>query len=275
MPPTNLNNIELHHKPASRQVGLPLLARLILVSNFLPEAFSFYLGGLRLTITRLLLLCAFPIVLCRLGARIADGSYRVVPSDVFVVMAASWMFLAVGEIDGFDSAVAHSGPVALEFCIGYWSMRLLLTEHGHAGAVIKLLCTTIAVVAALGILDPLTDHYVIREWADKTTGYVQVLEGGGLEHRHGILRAMGSVEHPILFGFICGLGFLLSVGSKTGGRKLTAVICALGALLSFSSAPLLGIAVGAGLLVYNRLLSRFLWRWRALLTVLLMAFIGM
>lgn len=271
MTPTNPNLHEPRYRPASSRVRLSLLVRLIVVFNFLPEPFSFYLGGLRLTVTRVLLLCAVPIVLSRLGAKISNGTYRFIPSDFLVVMAGGWMFIAVGQIDGIGDAVAHCGPVALEFCIGYWSMRLLLTEYGHAGAAVKLLCTTIAVVAALGMLDPLADHYVIREWSSKLTGYVLVMQGGGLEHRHGILRATGPVEHPILFGLICGIGFLLSIGS---GRKLTAVICAVGALLSFSAAPLQGIAVGGGLLVYNRLLSGFLWRWRALLIVILTAFIG-
>jgi hypothetical protein len=252
-------------RPAIRTVSLPRFVKLIIISNVLPETFSFYIGDLRLTVTRLLFLVLTPTLFYRLFKKISAGRYRFVPSDLAVVLAGIWMFVGPGVIDGFGAAVAHSGPVALEFCIGYWSMRLLLSEQGHAWSAVNLLCSTISVVALLGLLDSVTDKYLVREWSMAVTGYVQPLSGGGLEHRlFGLLRAMGPLEHPILFGLACGLGVLLAASLPVRTRYLKIIVCSAGAFLSFSSAPLQGVLIGGALLLYERVLSRFNKRWSIL-----------
>jgi hypothetical protein len=251
-------------------VSLPFVVKLMLIFNFLPDALSFFIGGMRLTVVRVLFLWSTPVLLSRLATRIAEGTYRIIPSDVFVILAGMWMFVSAAQVDGIQSSFAHSGPIALEFCVGYWSMRLLLTTPEHTRRAASLLCNTITFVALLGIMDSLTNHYVIREWLNTVLHSNLVMDGGGLERRHGILRATGPVEHPILFGFICGIGFLLSVSSR---RMALAVICGVGTVVSFSAGGVLATAFGAALIAYDFVFSNVKMRWRILIGMLVIAFL--
>jgi hypothetical protein len=132
---------------------------------------------------------------------------------------------------------------------------------------VEILCHAIAVVALLGLLDPLTNHGFIHEFAADLTGYVKVNSGGEWAdaYRWGLLRASGPVEHPILFGVICAFGFLLAMTSPIRARRPTIFACCLGLLASLSSAPIQAAVLSVGLLSYDRILSGFRSRWRILI----------
>jgi hypothetical protein len=251
-----------------QRIALPPFIGLIIASTFLPEAFSFFVVGLRLTVTRVALLLLAPLLVVLFAQKVTAGRYRLVLSDLLVMLAGGWMFIGPGATEGILDALRHSGPVALEFCIGYWSTRLLLSKHGHALSAIGWLCGVISVVALLGMLDSMRHHYVVHEWASALTGYngyhgVFAWSPGRL----GFLRAKGPLEHPIAFGFACGVGLLLAAAVRMFGRVLKVIACAMGALASFSSAPLQGVILGVVLLVYDRFLGRVRGRWVGLIVL--------
>ncbi len=244
----------------------PFALTLVVLTLFFPVEASFYIMGLRLTATRLVFLVLAPILVAQFFSRVSNNRYRFVLSDLFVVLTGFWFIFAPSNVIGLPDALNHAGPEALEFCIGYFATRLLLSKHGQALSIVQLLCRVIAIVALVGLLDPLTGHSVSHEFLGRLTGYVTPGLGGD-EYRMGILRASGPVEHPIWFGFICGMGLLMATSLPLRSRRFIAVASSLGLVMSISSAPLQCTFLGFGLLVYNRLTSGIRFKWMVLISV--------
>jgi hypothetical protein len=244
--------------------ALPLYLKLVLFSVFLPEGLSFFIAGLRLTFVRLLFLLFTPMVFARLFAKMGSDRYRFVASDLFVPLMSFWMFLGPAVVRGVGDALQHSGPDVLEILIAYLSTRVLLTERGHALAFARLLCIVIAVVAVDALLDTATGIYLTRTVADTLTGYGKNWSVAD-EHRFGLLRAAGPIAHPILFGFMSCTGLLLSVVQTGSGMRTCTYLCAMGVVISFSSAPQQCALMGLGLLAYGRMFPNFSGKWNLLL----------
>src|SRR6266851_7143378 len=203
---------------ARNEAALPLALKLIAITTFLPEELSFYILGLRFTAIRLILIVLTPLLLIRLGQRLAAGRYRFVLSDIFVFLEGFWMIYAPANVVGVGQALNHAGPTALEFCVGYMATRLLLSEHGHALSFAALLCRVIAIVALLALLDPLTNRSLIHYLASQLTGYQKPLVTVDI-YRLGLLRATGPIEHAILFGFACAVGLLIAASIPIRSRS--------------------------------------------------------
>ena len=240
--------------------ALPLSLKLVLMSVFLPEAMSFFVAGLRLTATRVIFLVLAPVVFIRFGQKIATGRYLFVASDVFVPLASLWMFLGPTVVNGLDDALTHSGPVVLEYLIGYLATRVLLTHDGQALSFVSFLCVAICVVVLDASLDTLTGRYLTREVVPMITGFQPPFHPADA-FRFGLLRATGPIEHPILFGFICAIGLLFASAADIALRPLCIVVCALGVVIAFSSAPEQSVLMGFAFLVYGRMAAGMAGRW--------------
>lgn len=247
-----------------KAVKMPLALTMIVVGLFIPQELSFYLFGLRLTVVRFLFLLLVPVLVAKAAGRLSAGRLRILPSDLLVIMTGFWLIYAPANLDGLALALNHAGPTALEFCIGYMSTRILLSERGQALQFANLLCRAISVVALLGALDPLTNHFLVRDLAGQIgEPNVRLLDwlANPDAYRLGLMRAMGPIEHPILFGFVCSVGVILAVAVPVRARVINVLACTLGAVLAFSSAPIQGMFMGFGLLAYNRLLWNVRRRW--------------
>jgi hypothetical protein len=244
---------------------MPFVLTLIVIGLFIPEELSFYMFGLRLTVVRLIFLLLTPVLLTRSIKKVSAGRYRFVLSDFFVVLTGFWLICAPANVDGLMSALNHEGPLVLEFCIGYMATRILLTEHGHALSFVDVLCRAIAVMALVGILDPVMNHRFAHDLAAQLGTPMHSIASWEDAHRLGLLRATGPIEHPILYGFICVVGVLLAASIPIRGRRFAIFSCSLGAIFAFSSAPIQTLVVGLGLLTYNHIFSRFSFRWPALI----------
>lgn len=255
--------------PVGKVAAAPLALTLIVITTFLPEELSFDVFGLRLTVTRLIFLVLTPVLAVRLGQKMGAGRYRFLLSDLLVVVTGIWMILAPANIDGIGPALNHAGPLVLEFCISYFAMRILLSEHGQALSLATLLCRVIAVVALLGLLDPLTNQYFVRSLASELTGIVKGSTWLLAEdsHRLGLLRSSSTIEHPILFSAVCGVGLLIAASIPFRGRAFVIGSCVLGAIFAFSSAPIQSIFLGFALIGYGRMMGNTPFRWLALVAI--------
>ena len=230
---------------------LPFVLTLILFGLFIPEELSLYLFGLRLSVIRLIFLLLVPVLLVKGWKKLSAGLYRFVPSDLFVIAAGFWLIYAPANIDGFLPALNHAGPTVLEFCVGYCVTRIMLWGSDAALSFAKLLCRTIAVVALIGVLDPMTNHRFVHDLAAQLTAPMHSIELWEDAYRLGLLRATGPVEHPILFGFVCAIGVLIAISVPGRGRLFVILACGVGAMISLSSAPIQIMIMGLGLLTYD------------------------
>jgi hypothetical protein len=241
-------------------VKVPLVLVLIALTMFLPEEASFYFGGFRMTMYRLLLLLIMPAILFRFVRLMVSGNYRFVWSDVLVPVTGLWMFVGPAEIDGFDRTIVYSGATAMEFCIPYMATRVFLTERGQAVALVRILCIVIATIGVLAIFDELSRRFVLREFVGSLTGYHKKFNYPDLV-RGSFFRAASSLEHPIALGNVCLYGLLMATTMRGALQKFMLAGSAVGLALSVSSAPISGFIVGLGSLLYNKLMRNVPFRW--------------
>jgi O-antigen ligase/polysaccharide polymerase Wzy-like membrane protein len=260
---------------AKAGTAAPLLVKLVAISTFLPEELSFYLSGLRLTLTRLILIIITPLLIVRFSQKVIAGRYRLVVSDILVIFAGFWMIYALANVIGLPDSLNHAGPSALEFCIGYMTTRFSLREHGQALSFANLVCCVIAVSALLALADPFAGHYFTHDVASLLTGYRRAITMGLDDmYRMGLFRAEGPLEHPILFGLTCAVGLLIAVGTPIRARRLTIIACGLGLLIAVSSAPIQGAIMGLVLLAYGRVSANVPGRWLLLVFIAALGGLG-
>jgi hypothetical protein len=130
----------------------------------------------------------------------------------------------------FGSAIHHNAPAAAEYCGGYFSTRVLLSKPGQALKFVGLLCHVIAIVGLFAIPDVLGNGPVIH----KMLGHHYVM---ATQHRWGLARAAGLLDHPILLGIVCAVGLLLATGSAVRAKWPIIAACGLGTFLSLSGGP--------------------------------------
>ena len=245
--------------------ALPFSLTLLILSLCVPAELSFYLFGLRLTVTRLLLLLLTPVLVVKAAQKLSSRRYRFVLSDLFVPLSGFWMVWAATNVNGLAEALHHAGPDVLEFVVAYMATRLLMSRHGHALAFADLLCQAIAVVAMLGLLDTLTGFYFTHEFFSRMTGAKPPVGDFWADaHRLGFLRASGPIEHPILFAFMCVIAALIALSIPVRNRILVISTCSLGAFFSFSAGPFQCLLLGGCLKLYDRIFRAYSFRWAAL-----------
>ena len=132
------------------------------------------------------------------------GSVRV-PSDLVAGFAAIWIVLAGSVTDGLAIGLKSGGVLALEFTGTYYVFRHLLGPVNSSVRVVKFSCMLIIVVVGLALLDPLTQRLFTHNFVNALTGYVKEAYDLGSESifRNGLVRAMGPLEHSILFAAVC------------------------------------------------------------------------
>jgi hypothetical protein len=249
---------------AHRSAVLPVTLTLIAVTLFTPVELSFYIFGLRLSPTRFIFIAIAPYLMVKLFQKIGQDRYRFVRSDLFFGLTAIWMIYAPANIDGLLPAITHAGPEVLEIFIAYLAARTLLSEPGQAQRFIERLCQVIAAAAIIALLDPLTGQYVSKELSAQLTGYPRYFTRWDDAYRLGLLRAAGPVEHPILLGFVCAVGVLLSATGTMRARHVILIASLAGAFFSFSSAPVQSLILGFGLIYYAKFSAGIPYRWTIL-----------
>ena len=251
----------LPQKVGPRSAGAKSISpalKMIAFALFLPEEFSFYLFEFRLTLIRLILFLLTPVLLVHFIQLLASGRRHLVFSDILIVLTGAWMIVAPAVVVDLGYSLHHSAQSAVEFCGSYLAGRILLSERGQTLSFVNLLCHVIAIVAFLGVLDILSGRSIIHDFLGPLSGYREL---GMEKDRLGLFRAMGPMDHPIIFGSVCVFGFLLALTSPIRAKGLTIAASGLGILSSLSSGPIQGAIFGLGLVAYDSILPRFRGRW--------------
>ena len=258
----------IHSAAAGSNFGDELLLKMLMVAAFLPEGLSFFIGDFRLSLARAVL-----IILCIAAtARAFSGAHARVPSDAFALLAGIWMMLATAVTEGFVAALKGGAATALEFTGAYFVFRYLLGPVDSSVRVVRFACKLLIPIVALALLDPLTGRLFTYEIIKGLTGYVKVAYEVALAShaqsifRDGLVRAMGPLEHSILFGAVCvwlGALALITFPSRLFGWSVAAVAL-IGVWFSQARGPLLGYAIACALALYYVATTHFRARWKVL-----------
>ena len=246
-----------------------LYLKLLLVTIFLPEGLSFFVGDFRLSLARVLIFVFAIAAISRLSQRSKSRASVCVPSDIFATIAGIWMMLAATATGGF-TGLKGSGIDAVVFTGAYLTFRYLLGPVDSSVRVARFSCKLIVLVIGVALLDPLTDKLFTYQFVKGITGYVKPSYEGALAamaetlYRDGVIRAMGPLEHSILFGAVCawfGSLALTTFRSQLFGW-VVAGIALTGVLFSQARSPLLGYLIGFALSIFYAGTPRFTARWK-------------
>jgi len=244
-----------------------LWIKALIAALFLPEGLSFFIGDFRLSLARVLIIILTGTAIVRFLQ--STNRSVTVPSDVFAIMTGLWMIIAPSITDGGDG-LKGGGMLALEFSGAYLIFRNLLSARDSAVRVVFFLCTMIVVIVPLAVLDPLSDRLVVYETVRGLTGYSKGAFDWAKQvhsetmYRHGLVRAMGPLEHSILFGAACA--WLGTIAACTFSPKpfgiLIAVVACVGIAASQAQGPLVAYALSLSLMFYYFITKRMVTRWK-------------
>jgi hypothetical protein len=246
-----------------------LYLKLLLVTIFLPEGLSFFVGDFRLSLARVLIFVFAIAAISRLSQRAKARAVICVPSDIFASVAGVWMMFAATVTGGF-TGLKGAGIDAIVFTGAYLTFRYLLGPVDSSVRFARFSCKLIVLIVGVALLDPLTDKLFTYEFVKGITGYVKPSYEGALAtmaetlYREGVIRAMGPLEHSILFGAVCawfGTLAFTTFRSQVFGWGV-ASIALIGVLFSQARSPLLGYLIGFALAIFYAATPRFTARWK-------------
>jgi len=263
------------NRGAVRSLGDEAVLKLLMAALFLPEGLSFFIGDFRLTAVRLLLICFSVAAVIRLCRRIGTAAYACVPSDILVVVAGIWMVIAAMITSGPANGLKGGGALALDFVGAYFVFRSFLGSLDSSVRIVEFACKLMVVVVLIALLDPLTGKLFTYEWIKGITGYrkeayaVAILSQAETLYRDGSIRAMGPMEHSILFGLACAWFGALAL--CTFPRRLlgwaVAVVAFIGAFFSRSQGAMVSFVLVMALAVLYGATPRLTSRWKILGTI--------
>ncbi len=253
--------------------GTSVVALLISATLLLPYIVAVYLGDLKLTPIKILIVLLVVPATFRLISQSGSGQRRLMASDGFAL--ASFLLMSIGPIVNSGSRdFVSSVSQALEFYGMYVIARAYLFEMVSVQALIRGLQVATTVVVLLGLLDILLQRYFTQDLVTSLFPAVPaMLDASDPSLNREVmgrasLRAAATFDHPILFGTLCVTVlplFLYSPMSRTR-RFFMIALCVTGSLIALSSAPLLALAVVLAVYAYDRIMHAYKWRWRVLLS---------
>lgn len=243
---------------ATPQPQNSLVIWVTLIGLFFPPI-SISVGGTNFTPGRLVVFLLFvPALLTFFGS----GRKRI-GSDFFAVALAVWMLLSAGLNGGFKPYV---GAEALEFLGAYLVGRAFFFGPSNVRAFIQALKPIAGGLIALALVDVLSGHYATLD----AFGIPNILS-----QRMGRVRAASVFEGAEHYGSFCVAAASIFFYSERGVRRIAyLLITFVGTFLSLSSGPLMGLCLVTALFIYDYVLRRHRWRWKFLITIIVVFLSG-
>lgn len=223
----------------TEQIPMPVLA--LLIAGVIPTAVSFYIGALRLSPYRVVLLAMTPFLCIQL----LSGAFgRMAHSDRLVFAATLWMWASLIVNDGLG-AIESGGILFLETCGAYLIGRCCIRTAGQWVATVTALGVIVSALAPLTIMESVTGVRVIRIFFAGTAEDGSVAESLQANVRMGFYRASGPFDHPILLGVIAAAATSALALVVQRKRSLLVLVpaCLVATLCSISSGALASLAV--------------------------------
>ena len=235
--------------------GSLIPACVALIGIIMPSQVQLFVGEAKFTGARIgVILLFFPAIFmwCQRGR-------RAVWTDFFACATAAWMIVAAVSTGGWGSLPSAAGAETLEFIGGYIIARGFFFEPTALDSFIRVLRAFAIVAIFLALADTVSGRWITQDIA----GAIFHVSPPGPVYREGIVRATSTFDHPILFGTFCSLvAAVLLYSTLSSLRRIVSVgLCFLGCLLSLSSAALISFFIVLALYIYDRLMSRYSWRW--------------
>lgn len=245
------------------------LAAILFYLLLIPEQFNLSVGGIYLSPFRVFLLGASLYLLS--GA--AQKNLRFVLPDLMIIMAMAWIWLASYMSSGSVlTALEMGGSHTVDIGLSYFLARTTIRTPTDLRRLLVLIAPGVAFTGAMIAAESLSRTHILQPIASALTGAPMPIR---YEIRMGLLRGTASFPHPILAG-ICMASFLplYVLSGLRGWPRLVGIGGSGGGIFSMSSAAVLGVVVGGGLIAYDWLTERIAnltWRLFLLFSTMLFA----
>jgi len=233
------------------------LALLLVLLLLLPAWTSFYVGSLRLTAYRVLLLTTFiPSVTALFSGRIG----KVLWCDWLMMLHVVWAALALGVVHDFGTAIQSGGIYAIEafgaYLLGRWCVRSVTDMR----AVILLSTCVVIALAVFTVPESVTGKHILNPQAVS------------IGRRLGLERAYGPFEHPILYGVFCAsaIGFswyILAPGAGRSMQLLRMLLIILSTAMSVSSGAMAAMMTQFIIIVWEECTRKMRRRWKVFASI--------
>ncbi|WP_449394510.1 O-antigen ligase family protein [Devosia riboflavina] len=244
-------------------------ATLLIVTLVIPWQIS--VGPIALSMHRIVLLAlAVPCII--LWASRKAGVIRA--PDLLLFLYCIWCIIALTVVHGIE-AIESGGMLFAETFTAYLVGRCYVRSAEDFRATARILFLVVAAMLPFALVETVTGHKVML---DLFGTVLPTLSPVGTELRVGFMRVQGPFDHPILFGVFCGGIVAITHGvlgrnAPIARRWLMTLIVVATASLSWSSGPLLSIAVQLALLTWGFVLGAVGARWRILWAIVLSVYI--
>jgi O-antigen ligase len=224
---------------------LPMPIVLMLVTIAMPEELSFFVGQLRITPTRLILLILFFSIISKILSRKKELHER------YLIGFSLWVLISLAFNHGPQSALESGGVFVLEIIISYYVAKTYIQKDIHIYSLLKLFRFITMGLLPFLIIENVTGKHLIHDFFRAGTGFSIPLKD---EIRMGLTRAYGPFSHPILSGvfFSTFLGFIWYSSKLKFLNKLKQLIFLIIAVLTaLSSAPMLAVIIQVSAIFWN------------------------
>lgn len=238
---------DFHQRTEASPVGSSncLLAKIFVVSLFIPGEFYLNLGGLRLEMYRIILMIS------------VFGSFRYLSKsgtnlhlgDKCVNFAILW---AVGSIlinYGISRGIEKSGILFIELFGAYYLARRTFSSIENVISVYKTYIILVLLILPFSFIEFVTGDKWLHDIATSLTGNRHLPESLYTEKymRLGMTRAASAFSHPILNGIVCvtalPLAFYLYLSEKKIWHIIVVFAMITAVVTSISSAAFLALAI--------------------------------
>ncbi|MEM7665227.1 MAG: O-antigen ligase family protein [Pseudomonadota bacterium] len=187
-------------------------------------------------------------------AAIFKGRLKIVWPDILVMLAAAWITLALFMTTEQSAAFTASFAQITDIAFAYLFGRAAFTSLRDVRVFLLLMLPGLAIIGGLMILESLSNTHIIQPFFAELTGQSFRVR---FDERLGLMRSRGPFPHPILAGIF--IASFLPLYFMSGFRRWPWIIGSVAAFASFftvSSAALLALVAGGGLIAYNWLSER-------------------
>ena len=241
-------------------------AVLVLAGLILPPEMGVSAGGVALTPGRIGILLLFLPALAVFFRR------RRLWTDFFVVATVSWMVGAAVSVSGIKELWSAPGGESLEFFGSYVIARAYFFGPGALDKFLRVLRFLSVVVIMMAVAEFMSGRLILRDTVAAIVGAKSATASAIF--RYGMIRAVSTFEHPILFGSFCPLLLTLMLYWERSAlrRILWVSLCLAGTIASITSIALLSLFVAVGLFTYDHLMNNYRWRWKVIWAFLTLVF---
>ena len=178
---------------------------------------------------------------------------RLVMSDLFVCATAGWMTVALVYNIGLELLTKSGAAEALDLFGGYTVARAFFLGSTALDAFIRVLKVFATAAIILGMADTMTGHLFIHNIFASIMGY----PAPGVQFREGMLRAMSTFDHAILFGAFCATAAVIFLYSERSAlrRAFWFGFGSFGCILSYTSAALMSVSISLAAYTYEEVIE--------------------